>query len=350
MFQNGIDPFFLSDQDYDKEEFYPSPDENLPETTQSMTELTHISTKREHQKRLSNVPDRSQLPRPLRARATTNPSIMTENFTLANRSSRVTQSKQSIPEPTRINRRGKAARAIQNSPSAILIENFKQQHRINRNGSLKSAHSSKSLASLCRLKNVNEPVPEPRTKFRLCGCCFPPLKSFPDNKAKTNHYPTPNQSFTNDEDDDEKISSSDTSNRTVTHAPNPTSTAKIPHVHPTGAPGDVNRRERIRFMKEQKTAKILAVVVGGFILLWLPFFIMYIIPKEIHNFAPDTVTFITWLGYFNSVINPFIYAYCSKQFRMAFWNITFGTCMKKSTALMPLSSKNKQLHQRRVNT
>jgi hypothetical protein len=116
--------------------------------------------------------------------------------------------------------------------------------------------------------------------------------------------------------------------------------------HPSN---DVHRRERIRFMREQKTAKTLAVVVGGFILFWLPFFIMYIIPPETFSFNAQTATLITWLGYCNSVINPFIYAYCSKQFRMAFWNITFGICIKKSNVLLPISVKSKQLHRQRIN-
>jgi len=176
------------------------------------------------------------------------------------------------------------------------------------------------------------------------------MNNISQNKFKQIYNYTPNHSLTNDEDDDEKISSNDTSNRTPLYTPvHSSSLPRASAASSNGTPGDVHRRERIRFMKEQKTAKTLAVVVGGFILLWLPFFIMYVIPPEKHLLNAHTVTLITWLGYFNSVINPFIYAYCSKQFRMAFWNITFGVCIKKSAVLLPIANKNKQLHQRRIN-
>ena len=153
--------------------------------------------------------------------------------------------------------------------------------------------------------------------------------------------------MTND-DDEEKYSSNDTAVRTPLYTPIHSSSVQHTSTSGTNTPGDPHRRERIRFMKEQKTAKTLAVVVGGFIVLWLPFFIMYVIPPEKHLLNAQTVTLITWLGYFNSVINPFIYAYCSKQFRMAFWNITFGMFIKKSSNLLPITNKNKQLHQRRL--
>lgn len=87
-----------------------------------------------------------------------------------------------------------------------------------------------------------------------------------------------------------------------------------------------NNQEQMRLIKESKAAKTLAIVVGGFILSWLPFFTMYVIeailPRgTITKSVSDT---ITWLGYFNSAINPIIYAFYSKQFRSAFYRLTFG--------------------------
>ncbi len=294
----------------------------------------------------------------MRQRATTNPSIMQHAFSNNPTYPYLMRQKQSLPEPTRINRRKKSSRLIQNSPSAILIENFKLQHRIARNPSIRSTQSSKSLSSIRRFLNGNENLNENNPtqnsfiwRYCCCCCCYSlATNNITSNKTKPIFTYTPNHSLTNDEDDDDdKISSNDTTNRTPLYTP--VHSSSLPRVSTTsnGTPGDVHRRERIRFMKEQKTAKTLAVVVGGFILFWLPFFIMYVIPPEKHLFNAHTVTLITWLGYCNSVINPFIYAYCSKHFRMAFWNITFGVCIKKSAVLLPITNKNKQLHQRRIN-
>jgi hypothetical protein len=251
----------------------------------------------------------------------------------------------------------KPSRPAKSTPSAILIENFKQQHKIppNTNSSLKS---NLSLSSIRRI-NDND---QKKSKYT---CCLIPLHHWCEHKNKQNQIGTPNHSLTNDEDEDEKLSSNDTNPRTPVSITSNINLRTLgqsnPNVsitshHPTTNIGlssnpssDVHRRERIRFMKEQKTAKTLAVVVGGFILFWLPFFIMYIIPPQTFSFSAQTVTLITWLGYFNSVINPFIYAYCSKQFRMAFWNITLGICIKKSNALLPISVKDKQIHRRHLN-
>lgn len=76
--------------------------------------------------------------------------------------------------------------------------------------------------------------------------------------------------------------------------------------------------------RENKTTQTLAIVVGGFIACWLPFFIAYLItPFLDKNAIGDGVSaFLTWLGWFNSAMNPFIYALYSVDFRAAFWRLT----------------------------
>ena len=336
-------------------ELYPSIDESFQDTSQSFDELTQISIVQTTRRYKKNDRTKQLNLSPIRKRSTTNPNSMQQNSSNSSSYPYVMRQKQSLPEPTRINRRMKSSRVMQNSPSALLIENFKQQHRITRHSSIRSTQSSKSFSSARLFPNGNEPTCNEtnlnqNSLIWRCCCSSSPTNNTSPNRTRPNFTYTPNQSLTNDEDDDEKLSSTELSNRTPLYTPVHLSSLPRVSASSNGTPGDVHRRERIRFLKEQKTAKTLAVVVGGFILFWLPFFIMYVIPSEKHHLNDYTVTLITWLGYFNSVINPFIYAYCSKQFRMAFWNITFGVCMKKSSVLLPIASKNKQLHQRRINS
>ena len=272
------------------------------------------------------------------------------------------------PEPSRLNQR---KRPTQLTPASILIENFKQQYKIPLlNSSIRSNQSVTSTRRVNESSPQSHPFRQRRSKCSCCClCCWTPLNNWYEKKHKNKYQDTPNQSLTNDDDDEDKVSSNDTSNRIPLTVASHSSLRTTDHQNPTivtspsllssfhqassgttnHSSNDVHRRERIRFLKEQKTAKTLAVVVGGFILFWLPFFIMYVIPPEIHMFDGQTAVLITWLGYFNSVINPFIYAYCSKQFRMAFWNITFGACMKKSTVPLPVSGKQSHATRRPPN-
>ncbi|XP_060646684.1 octopamine receptor Oamb isoform X2 [Drosophila nasuta] len=77
-----------------------------------------------------------------------------------------------------------------------------------------------------------------------------------------------------------------------------------------------------RFRMETKAAKTLAIIVGGFIVCWLPFFTMYLIRAFCdHCIQPTVFSVLFWLGYCNSAINPMIYALFSHEFRIAFKRI-----------------------------
>lgn len=89
-----------------------------------------------------------------------------------------------------------------------------------------------------------------------------------------------------------------------------------------------NRVSSLR--RETKTAQTLSLVVGGFVACWLPFFLYYLLTPFIpSNYVNSVVMYVlTWLGWFNSAINPFIYAFYSPDFRVAFWRLTIKKCKK----------------------
>ena len=62
----------------------------------------------------------------------------------------------------------------------------------------------------------------------------------------------------------------------------------------------------------------LGCVMGIFIICWLPFFVTNIISGFCFQcLGPDpelVFQIVTWLGWLNSSMNPFIYACCSRDF------------------------------------
>uniref|UniRef100_H3A5A0 5-hydroxytryptamine receptor 4 n=1 Tax=Latimeria chalumnae TaxID=7897 RepID=H3A5A0_LATCH len=74
-----------------------------------------------------------------------------------------------------------------------------------------------------------------------------------------------------------------------------------------------------RMKIEAKAAKTLAIIMGCFCLCWAPFFITNVIDPFIDYSVPWQMwTAWLWLGYVNSGLNPFLYAFLNKAFRRAF--------------------------------
>ncbi|XP_063297829.1 trace amine-associated receptor 4-like [Pelobates fuscus] len=100
--------------------------------------------------------------------------------------------------------------------------------------------------------------------------------------------------------------------------------AKIIHCHPNYIGSNTNSKTSLKV--ESKAAKTLSLVMGAFVACWLPFFTLTIVdPFLSFTASNDLYNAVLWLGYFNSALNPIIYALFYPWFQNTFKCIISGT-------------------------
>jgi len=95
-----------------------------------------------------------------------------------------------------------------------------------------------------------------------------------------------------------------------------------------GGPGGGEASRQRRMKREHKAAKTLGVIMGAFLVCWLPFFTWYLTATLCADACPELpdwgVTALFWVGYTNSALNPVIYPCFNRDFRDAFRRLLGG--------------------------
>lgn len=111
---------------------------------------------------------------------------------------------------------------------------------------------------------------------------------------------------------------------------------------PSSSPGVLEERQYshpgrtqrpLRVVSDRKATVTLASVVLAFAVCWIPYFALF----TVKPFLPDPNVIsahldllFLWLGYVNSTVNPFLYAFYNSSFRQGFKRVLCSACSRNS--------------------
>lgn len=106
-------------------------------------------------------------------------------------------------------------------------------------------------------------------------------------------------------------------------------------------------------VSDHKAAITVGVIMGTFLLCWVPFFCVNIIAAFCKTCIPEAAfKVLTWLGYSNSAFNPIIYSIFNTEFREAFRRILTthypDWCFCKNYGTVALNSDASVRHHRKT--
>ncbi|XP_058497741.1 5-hydroxytryptamine receptor 4 [Solea solea] len=114
-----------------------------------------------------------------------------------------------------------------------------------------------------------------------------------------------------------------------------------------GKDSSKKQRHRNNIKRERKAAKTLGIIMGVFLIFWMPFFTVNIVDPFI-DYSTEVVVWdiFLWLGYINSSLNPFLYGFFNRSFRRAFFMfIGCRVCLSGSSSGMELSHTRKEANE-----
>ena len=112
-----------------------------------------------------------------------------------------------------------------------------------------------------------------------------------------------------------------------------------------------NRIRESKVVSDTKATVTLASVVLAFAICWIPYFVLFTAKpflKEPVNVHLDL--FALWLGYVNSGVNPFLYAFYNSSFREGFKQVLCHRCSRRRAMSKSFSSEVTNFHQQRLNS